>query len=60
MTEVTIETWDDICDSVESIIREGKSACERRWAASKVLLDYLDLPLLDPISQAHSLKLHLE
>ena len=60
MTEVTIETWDNIYDSVEAIIREGQSACERRWAASKVFLGYLDLHVLDPIAQAPSPKLHLE
>ena len=50
MTEVTIETWDNICDSMEAIIREGKPTWGRRWTTSKVLLDYLDFPLLDSIS----------
>ena len=49
-TEVTIETWDNICDLVEAIIIEGQSACECRWTNSKVLLDYFDFPLLDSIS----------
>ena len=60
MTEVTIETWDNICDLVEAIIREGQLACECRWTTSKFLLDYLDFPLLDSIAQASSPKLHLE
>ena len=58
-TEVTIETWDNICDSVEAIIREGQSACECRWTTSMFFLDYLEFPLLDSIAQAPSLKLHL-
>ena len=49
-SEVTIDTWETMCDSIKSIFREGQSVCERRWEASKVLLDYLDFPLLDSIS----------
>ena len=59
-TEVTIETWDNISDSVEAIIREGQSISERRWETSKVFLGYLDLPILYPIAQVHSPKLQLE
>ena len=27
-TEVTIETWETICDGVESIIKDGQMACK--------------------------------
>ena len=60
MTKVTIETWNNICDSMEAIITEGQTACERRWITSKVFLGYLDLPLIDSIAHAPSQKLHLE
>ena len=29
-TEVTIETWEGICDAVESIIQDGKAECKHR------------------------------
>ena len=60
MTEVIIKTWENICDWVQAMIWEGQSACESRWSASKVFLGYLELPVLDPIAQAPSPKLHLE
>ena len=59
-TEVIIETWKNICDLVQAMIREGNLACERRWLAYKVFLSYLDLLVLDPIAQAPSPKLQLE
>ena len=55
-----IETWEGICDMVESIIKDGQVACKRRWFASETLLGYLDLPLLDPIDEAMPPKLELE
>ena len=55
-----IETWESICDLVESIIKYGKVACKRRWLSLETLLRYLDLPLLDPIDEAMPLKLKLE
>ena len=60
LTEVIIDTWENICDSVEAIIREEQSDCEHRWSASKYFLGYLDFPVLYPISQAPSPKLQLE
>ena len=56
-TKVIIETWENIHDSVEAIIREGQLACERRWPTSKFLLGYLELHVLNPIAQAPSPKL---
>ena len=59
-TEVIVETSENIYDSVQAMIREGQSPCERRWSASKVLLGYFDLPMLDHIAQAPSPKILLE
>ena len=59
-TEVTIETWEGICDSLETLIKEGQMACEKRWSNVEALLTYLDFSILDPISQAPSPKLQLE
>lgn len=58
--EVIIETWEGICDLVESIIRDGQAACRKRWNASETVLGYLDLALLDPIEHAMPPKLKLE
>ena len=58
--EVTIETQEGICDVVESIIKYGQEACKHRWLVAEVLLDFLDLPSLDPIDQVISPKLKLE
>ena len=59
-TEVTIETWESICDAVESIIKDGQAACKRRWLAAETLLSFLDMPSLDLIDQALPPKLKLE
>ena len=45
-TKVTIETWERICDVVESIIKGGQEACRRRWMDAKTLLSFLDFPSL--------------
>ena len=58
--QVIIETWESICDLVESIIKDGQDAYKRRWFASEILLVYLDLPILDPIDEATPPKLKLE
>ena len=58
--EVIIETWEGIYDLVESIIKDGKFSCKRRWFSSETLLRYLDLPFLDPIDEAMPLLLKLE
>ena len=59
-TEVSIGTWENVRDLVESIIKDGHVACKRRWFASETLIGYLDLPLLDPIDEAMPPKLKLE
>ena len=56
---MSIETWDNVYDLVESIIKDGQVACKRRWFASKTFLSFLDLPLLDPIDEAMPPKLKL-
>ena len=59
-TEVTIETRGIICDAVDSNIKDGQEACKSRWSFTEVFLDFLELPLLDPIDEAPSPKLNLE
>ena len=49
-----------MCDSVEVVVNAGQKVCENRWSASKNLLTYLSLPILDPLSEALCPKLHLE
>ena len=57
---MSIETWKNVCDLSDSIIKDGHVACKRNWFASVNLLGFLDLPLLDPIDEALPPKLHLE
>ena len=57
---MTNETWESICDIVESIIKYGQVASKRRWSYLVTLFTYLDLPLLDPIDKAMPPKLKLE
>ena len=59
-TKVTIETWEGICDTVDSIIHEGQAECKGRWTSFDVLLGFLKLPMLAPINQAVSPKVKLE
>ena len=33
-TEVSIETWEAMCNSVEAIFNAVQKACENRWSAS--------------------------
>ena len=47
--EVTIDTCENICDAVESIIKGGKMSCIPRWLANETLLNFLDFPSLDSI-----------
>ena len=49
---VSIETWENVCDLVESIIKDGHVDCKRKWFSSIKLLSFLDLPLLNPIDEA--------
>ena len=39
-TEVTIETWESICDVVESIIKYRKAACKRSWTTTKTFIGF--------------------
>jgi len=59
-TEVAIQTWEGVCDSVEGLIKSGQMVCEQRWSDSKNLLTYLSFPVLDLINEAPSHQLHLE
>ena len=59
-TEVSIHTWEGICDSVEGLTSSGQMVCEQRWSDSKNLLTYLIFPVLDLINETPSHQLHLE
>ena len=41
-TEVSIETWEGMCDSVEALINAGQIICEQRWLYSKDSLTYYE------------------
>ena len=58
--QVSIETWENVCDLVDSIIKDRQVACKRKWFSSVNLLGFLDIPLLDPIDEALPPKLQLE
>ena len=45
---------------MDTLINEGHKNCETRWSDAEYLLTYLDLPILEPISQAPLPKLQLE
>ena len=59
-TEVAIQTWEGVCDSVEDLIKLGQMICEQRWSDSKNLLTYLIFLVLDLINEAPSHQLQLE
>ena len=59
-TKFTIETWEGICDAVDTIIQNGQAACKRRCIASDVLLGFLGFHVPRPIKEAPSPKLKLE
>ena len=59
-TEVAIQTWEGVCDSVEVLIKSGEMVCEQGWSDSKKLLMYLSFIVLDLINEAPSHQLHLE
>ena len=58
--QVSIETGENICDLVESIIKDGHVACKRKLFSSVNLFGFLDLLLLDRIDEALPPKLQLE
>ena len=51
-TEVSIETWEVVCNSIEAVVNVGQKVCEDRWYTSKNLLYYLSLTMLEPLSEA--------
>ena len=59
-TEVCIETWEAIYDSVEAVVNAGQKVCKNRWSASNNLLTYLSLLVLEPLSEVVCPKVHLE
>ena len=49
-----------MCDSVEAVVNAGQKVCENRLSASKNLLTYLSLHVLDSVSESLCPKVHLE
>ena len=41
-TEVSIETWEAMCDSVEAVVNARQKVCENRWSASKNFLSLFE------------------
>ena len=59
-TEVCIETWEAMCDSVEAVVNGGQIFCKNRWSASNNLRTYLSLSILEPLIEAVCPKVHLQ
>ena len=39
-TEVLIETWEVVCNSIEAVVNAGQKVCENRWFTSNNLVTY--------------------
>ena len=57
---ISLESWENVCESIESIIHDGQVSCKKRRFASENLLSFMDLPLMDPIEVAMPSNLKLE
>ena len=57
---IFLESWENVCELVESTIHDGNIACEKRWFTSENLLSFLDFPPMDPTEDALSPKIKLE
>ena len=58
--KISLESWETVCELVDSTIQDGQVAYKRRWFASENLLIFLELPLMDPIEDDMPLKLKLK
>ena len=58
--KISLEYWENVCESLYSTIQDGKIACKKTWFASESLLSFLDLPLMDPIEDSFPPKIKLE
>ena len=58
--KISLESWENVCESVESTIQNGQRAYKKRWFTSENLLIFLDLPLMDPIEYSLPPKINLE
>ena len=41
--KISLETWENVCELVESIIQDGQVTCKKRWFPTETLLYFLDL-----------------
>ena len=46
---ISLEWWENVCESIESTIQDGQGACKKSWFTSENLLSFLELTLMDPI-----------
>ena len=58
--KISLESWENVKESVESTIRDGHIACKKIWFASKNPLSFMDLRLMDPIQDALPPKIMVE
>ena len=57
---ISLESWENVCESVESTIKDGQVACKKRWFTLENFLSFLNLPLMDLIEYGMPPKLKME
>ena len=58
--KISLEYWENVCESLYSTIQDGKVSYNKRWFSSENVLSFLYLPLMDPIEYVIPLKVKLE
>ena len=58
--KISLEYWENVCESVESTIKDGQVACKKRWFTLENFLSFLNLPLMDLIEYGMPPKLKME
>ena len=56
---ISLESWENVCESVESTIKDGQVACKKRWFTLENFLSFLNLPLMDLIEYGMPPKLKM-
>ena len=56
----SLESWENVCEIVESMIQERKRVYRKKWFASGALLSFLGFPVMDHIESALPLKIFIE
>ena len=56
----SLESWENVCEIVESMIQERKRVYRKKWFAFGTLLSLLGFPFMDHIESALPLKIFIE